>query len=887
MFNRLSLLFVIGIIALAGLVFCSTSAMAEKTVKVMVLPFEIHAQENLGYLSEEIQKGIQQNLKAYGARIIQLDGESSPKTFSLPGKLSKIRELGISHNADYIIWGSMTRIGPKFSLDLRMIASAGDKEPVIIYEQGDGLEKLLGMIRKVSRSLDLKLFDRKIIVDLRITGNKRIEADAIKRVIKTAPSDIFNPLLLAKDLKAVYAMGYFEDIRIEAENTPDGKVVTFKIEEKPTIRKITLKGNKKFDDKEVKENLTISTGSILNIFKINSNIENIESLYKEKNYHNVKVDYKIIPLDNNQADLKFIIEEGKRIKIKKINFDGNSAYTDKKLLKEIKTSEKGFFSWLTNSGDLNQENLNQDMAKLAAHYHNNGYIDARIGEPKVEFIEKWIYITVKIEEGKRYRVGTVGMSGDLILPEKELLENLKIGSKEFYSREVIRNDVMFIDDLYSDNGYAYNEIIPSTAKDDVKLIVNIKYQITKGRKVYFERIDINGNSKTRDKVIRRELKVYEQELFSGKRLKRSIRNLYRLDFFEDIKVDTSKGSADDQMVLKIDVTEKPTGILSFGVGYSSVEQMYGTGSIAQRNLFGRGQILQLKGQVGENSQRYTLSFTEPWMFDIPLSAGFDLYNSIRDYSTYDKDSRGGRLKFSYRIFDYTRAYITYGYDVSDIKNIENDASDSVKDLQGINITSSITTSLRYDSRDKIFNPTEGAEHRLSVQYAGLGGNIAFTKYIAETGYYIPLIEDTVGFIHAKTGFVQEHSQGELPDYERFYLGGINSIRGFRWRDISPVEINDDGSESQVGGDKYVQFNIEYLIPLVKEAGVVFVLFFDTGNVYNTDEPIDLNDMRQGGGYGIRWYSPVGPIRLENGYILDPEDGESQKGRWEFTMGLGF
>ena len=388
-------------------------------------------------------------------------------------------------------------------------------------------------------------------------------------------------------------------------------------------------------------------------------------------------------------------------------------------------------------------------------------------------------------------------------------------------------------------------------------------------------------------MIRRELKVYEQELYSGKQLKRGIRNLYRLDYFEDIKVDTLKGSNADQMILKIDVTEKPTGIFSFGAGYSSVENVFVMGSIAQRNFLGRGQTLQLKAELGGTTNRFTLSFTEPWLFDIPLSAGLDVYNWDRDYVDYDKNSKGGGIRFGYPIYDFTRAYLSYSYEVADISNIEEDAALSIWELEGTNVTSSISASVRYDSRDRVFNPTEGQDHSLTVEYAGLGGDIAFTKYVAETGWYIPLFKGTVGFLHGKGGYVDKNTGGKLPDYERFYLGGMNSLRGFDWRDISLTELNSEGEETEVGGDKFIQFNLEFIVPLIKKAGIVGVLFFDTGNVYGKGRDFDLSNLRESAGFGFRWYSPMGPIRIENGYILDPEEGASRSGRWEFSMGSVF
>jgi outer membrane protein insertion porin family len=448
---------------------------------------------------------------------------------------------------------------------------------------------------------------------------------------------------------------------------------------------------------------------------------------------------------------------------------------------------------------------------------------------------------------------------------------------------MVRNDVLALTDMYSDEGYAYAEINPIIDQDAQKLTVNITYNVDKGDPVYFEKILISGNTKTRDKVIRRQLNVYEQELYRGQQLKKGVRNLHRLDYFEDVKVDTVKGSAEDKMVLKVDVKEKPTGAFTVGGGYSSMEDVFVMASISQRNLFGRGQDLTLKAMLGGRSDRYTLSFTEPWLFDIPLSAGFDLYNWTVDWDTYEKQSQGAAVRFSYPVFEYTRAYTSYTYEINDITDVTDQAPRDIKYLIGENVTSKVMAAVAYDSRDRVFNPTEGSDHSLSVEYAGLGGDIAFVRTVAETGWYIPIYKSVVGFIHGKGGYVDEIPGGKLPDYERFYLGGINSLRGFDWRDVHVL----DEEGNILGGDKFVQANVELIFPLFQTAGLMGVVFFDTGNVYATSQNVDLSNLRESAGFGIRWYSPLGPIRLENGYILDPRTGESDNGRWQFTMGAAF
>jgi outer membrane protein insertion porin family len=716
----------------------------------------------------------------------------------------------------------------------------------------------------------------KRVSEIRITGNQRIEADAILRVIETRAGGAYDAEKLSKDLEAIYKMGYFDDIRVEAAKAEDGHIVIFEVREKPTIREILFSGNRAIDNEKIAENIDISTGSILNIYRIQRNIRIIETLYREKNYHNVKVTYDTHPLEHNQANLEFVIDEGEKVRIRKIRFDGNQAYSDKELKKLMKTSEKGFFSWLTSSGELDQDKLAQDIMMLTAHYHNNGYADARVGDPVIEFVDEWIHILIKIDEGDRYAMGTIDVQGDFIIDRTELLAVLESTEETYYNRDKIRQDVLTLTDIYADKGYARADVMPEIQTDPEAATIDIVFHIEQNEPVYFENIVITGNTKTRDKVIRRELHVHERNLFSSNRLKRSIRNLHRLDFFEDVDVRTHPGSQEDQMILQIDVAEKPTGTFTFGGGYSGIDKLYIMGSISERNLFGRGQYLEFRTQAGSRTQQFSVSFVEPWLFDIPLSAGVDIYKWKRDYDEYDRDSTGGSLRFGYPILDYTRGYIRYAYDISDISNVVEAYKEYIPEER--NVESSVSLSLVYDSRNRVFNPSEGSNHKATVQYAGLGGNVGFTKITAETGWYYPLFWNTVFFAHGEMGYVWRRSGKDLPDYERFYLGGINSLRGFNWRAVSPID--EDGLN--YGGDRYIQFNLEYLFPIIKDAGFMGLFFYDAGNAYDGGS-IDLSDMRESAGFGVRWYSPMGPLRLERGYILDRKPGEAA-GRWEFTIG---
>ncbi len=857
-------------------------ANSQQSVNIIVLPFEVFAQKDLSYLQSEIPSALKNALEKAGAKVVLLDAASEPQWKQRTANFDELKKLARQSGTDYIIWGSLTWIDQQFSLDLRLFESLAEKEPDFFATEGRGIENLPSAVEKLAQSLNAKIFKRKQIISIDVEGNQRIETDAIKRVIKIRPGDIYNLQSISEDLKTIFALGYFDDIQVESEALPDGNKITFKVKEKPTLRNIRISGNKRaFDSDEIKEVITSKRGAILNIKTIQSDKSRIEELYKGKNYQNVKVDYKVYEQNDNQADLEFIIEEGEKFKITKIEFEGNKAYSDKELKKQLSTSEESILSWFTGSGDLKESNLEQDVTRLKAFYYNSGYIQAQVGEPQVEFKGNDIIITFKVDEGVQYKVGKVAITGDLILAEEQLLKELKITREKFYNREVLRNDVMTLTDLYANEGYAYADVAPAVETIHESLQVDITFNIEKGKPVYYEEIIISGNTKTRDKVIRRQLRVYEQELTSAARLKRSMSNIERLDYFKDVKADAAKGSAEDKMVLKIDVVEKPTGAFSFGGGYGNVESFFGTVQIAERNLFGRGQTLSLQGILGAKTQKVILSFTEPYIYDIPLSGTIKLYNWVYSYNTYDKDTTGGSFGLSYPVFDYTRLSSTYTYDHSNIKNVEDDASNSIKELEGINIKSSILNSLKYESRNNLFVPSQGSSHSVSFEYAGLGGDIGFTKYIAETGWVIPLFGEFRSTLHAEGGYVVQIKDKMLPDYEKFYLGGIGSLRGFERDDLAPTD--DDGNP--VGGDKYVQLNLDVLFPLFKEAGFFGVVFFDTGKVYGEHASFEANpaDLRQSAGGGIRWISPVGPIDIEYGYILDQKDSDHGPGQFEFSM----
>jgi len=738
--------------------------------------------------------------------------------------------------------------------------------------------------------------DKAVYVDsVQVEGNQRIETEAILAVVKTSKGDLLDQRQLDRDLRDIYRMKFFTDVEIEIKDGPEGKIVVFKVKEKPSIGEIVFKGNKKIREKDLKEEIGIKLYSILDDKEIKQSVNRLIEYYRQKGYFNAEIDYKIETLPNNEVRLKYEIAEHDKVYIKKIEFEGNSHFDDDDLKDIMETSEKGFFSWITDSGYLDRKKLEFDVHKIASLYNNNGFIRAKVGEPKVIFEkEKGLKIIIEIEEGNQYGTKKVSVEGDLIKPAEELLEKVNIGKEKVFNREVVRNDINALRDVYVDAGYAYAEVTPRTKEDDEKHLVDIIYVISKGAKVRFERINIIGNTVTRDKVIRRELKAIEGDDFSGEAMRKSTENLNRLGFFEDVEMETKKGSEDDLMVLNVKVKERPTGSFSIGAGYSSEDALFAMFQIAQNNLFGRGQKLQASAKLGGLSTEFSINFTEPWLFDTRFSGNIELYKWKQEYDDYTyegteyqdytRDSYGTRIGIGYpidRIDEYTRGSVHYGYDDSDISNVPDDASPAWKDMEGRNVTSSITLGIQRDSRDHPWNTTKGSVNSLSYEFAGsfLGGDVGFDKIRASTAWYFPLFWDTVFLIRGNGGYMRQHSGEKLPVYQKFRIGGINTVRGFDAGSISPR----DESGEYIGGEKMMYYNLEYRVPVLKDQGIVGLMFFDCGNVWEDDDNYSFSDIKKSAGVGIRWYSPMGPLRLEYGKNLDPEDWE-ESGKWEFSVG---
>ncbi|OGR27671.1 MAG: outer membrane protein assembly factor BamA, partial [Desulfobacca sp. RBG_16_60_12] len=580
--------------------------------KVVVFPFSVTSKEPLNYLGEKVSQEIRERLKADGfTPVSQEDLHKELSQLTEPVDDAQAQAIARKLGADMAIWGALLKVGDLLSLEGHVLDLSGRKGAAILKLQGTGLHALSGLSRQMAQELSLKILGKERVAHIVIKGNRRIEKDAISGVMQTREGEILSPAHLREDLKAIYKMGYFTDVRMDVSDTAEGRILTVLVKEKPAIREILVKGNRKLKKDKVLEAMNLKPFSVASEGAIKEDINKVQQAYREKGYYEAKISYELVPVSEHEVDLVLNVNEGGKMAIKDIEFEGNKAFSSKELRKVMETKERGFFApvaWVTGAGKLNRDVLERDLEKVAAFYYNHGYIKAKVGEPKIDIKGDWIYITIPVQEGPEYHVAKIDMTGDLLEDKDKLVKLLKTPKEKIYSREILQEDLTTLADFYADQGYANADIVPLVKEDNEKMLVDVTFDIHKGQKIYFERIDIGGNVKTRDKVIRRELRVYEQDLFSATNLKESIKNLRRLEYFEDVNFATTPGSAPDHMNLKITVKERPTGTFGLGAGYSTQDRLVGMVEVSQNNLFGRGQQLKLSGIIGSISHRVRASF---------------------------------------------------------------------------------------------------------------------------------------------------------------------------------------------------------------------------------------------------------------------------------------
>jgi outer membrane protein insertion porin family len=742
------------------------------------------------------------------------------------------------------------------------------------------------------------------IYKIMILGNVKVEEGVIRGAIKSRERGPFSVEKVREDLRSIFDLGYFTDVQVDIKSTPQGKEVIFIVVEKPSIKEILIKGNVKVKLDDIKEKMTLKTRTILNLDKVKEDSESIRKLYFSKGYYGIKVEYKVDYLETNEAVITFTISEGPKGHIQKIVFKGNKKIKSSDLKKLMTTKQRNIFSVITKTGVLDEDALKNDLQLLSAYYIDHGYLEVKVSQSKIDLSNpKKIKIEIEIVEGPQYHLGDIDFKGDILTTKEALFKAIKLKRGAVFSNSAIRKDIAALTEKYANQGYAYVEINPETSVDNKNLIVHLTLDIEKKKRVSFEKILVVGNTKTRDKVIRRDLEVAEGELYSATDLNKSRDRLKRTGYFKEVDFTTSRGSTEEKINLDIKVEEAPTGALSFGIGYSSVESVVGSASVSEKNLFGLGYAATLNFSLGFESQYFRLGFTDPYFLGYRYAAGFDAYHeAVEVFTTYSYKVTGGDIRFGKELTDTIRLDGMYKLENVNVYNVTADASLYIRAQQGKNTTSAVSFSPTMDTRDDYYNPRRGARHSLMIQYAGgfLGGDSEFVKVWGSTSWFFPMPFNSTLNLRGQAGAIfpfggtitqtvqqfnpitnefetQTVQKDRLPIYEKFFAGGIQTIRGFEYGMAGPI---DKITQDPVGAKYMVIGNIEWIFPLARELGLRGALFFDIGKAWGAGAVGVANaniesdrGIKFAVGPGIRWQSPFGPIHIDIGFNLNPQKGE--------------
>ncbi len=742
---------------------------------------------------------------------------------------------------------------------------------------------------------------RQYVADIQIEGTKRIEDDAILAAIQTRKGDLLDPVLLDSDMRAVFDLGFFADVHIKLTDAADGKIVVFVVEEKPAVKEFVFEGNDKVKDDKIEEIVDLKPNTILSIARIKENIERIRQLYEAEGFFMVDIGYEIEPLPNNRVKVVILVTEYRKIYLKRIDFVGNHAFSDEELRKVIQTKQGHVFSFMGNNGVYRETLFAQDLQLVRMHYANHGYF-VQVGRPVVTLSadKRWMYVSAAIKEGPQYYVESVDIEGELLFKKEDLMEAVSVKVREVFNRSEFDRSLEMLKNRYTDVGYAFADIEPGVEPDADTRRVKIKFKVNKGKLAYIERVEIIGNDRTRDKVVRRELLIKEGDLFSGPGIRMSKGRLMRQGFFDEVSIQWKRGSSDDLVIVVIEVKEKMQGQFIIGVGFSSLENFVGTAQISHNNLFGYGWKFSLQGELGQYRTNGTIRFREPYLFDTRWIFGLSLNYTDRDFFSFQRLDKAAVLSFGRPLYLDIEAHVAYNYQDVDIRNVASNASLFLTLQEGRRTTTSTRYTLQRDTVNHPFDPTNGSRMSFTTEWASenFGGDMNFLKYTMMGRRYFPVYWGIALMFNGEAGYADNLDPGRLPVTERYFLGGLNSVRGFFSRSLGPREMSviprnltDPATttaevESVIGGNKYLQGNVELLVPIVKQLGIKGVLFYDVGNAFIEEEWYNVRELRQSWGFGVRWISPIGPLRFEWGFPLYKRDDEENQ-VFEFGIGTFF
>jgi len=783
-----------------------------------------------------------------------------------------------------------------------------------------------------------------IVQEIEVEGNRRVERDAILQRLTLVPGSPIEARALGNNIRSVYELGFFDDIQVLAEEVPGGFRLIFVVTEKPSVARVRFIGNDAFDDEELREEVDISRGSILDHSRIRAGRRRIEEIYREKGYYLVEVDAEVVTDSRGDVIVEYTIREAARVRVERVTFVGNDAIDTRTLQRVMMTRPGSLLSFLTKAGNFQREEFAGDLQRLRLVYYDSGYLDVNVGDPLVELTRDLtgIHITIPIEEGDPYYVTEVSVTGDFLIPQEELMEMLRMEPAQRFRSSTARDDIERLTNLYRDAGYANANVNLLTRPGSTEHTIGVQYDIQQGELCYIGRISVIGNSLTRDRVIRRELVIEEGAQYSGVAIRRSQAFVRRLGFFEDVQIREQPSRSNPRVIdLQIQVTERPTRSLQVGAGFSSIDSFIATMQISENNLFGRGQSLTLNAQLSAVRTLFLLSFVEPYLFDTRLQLGVDFFKRQELFTEFERDSQGASVSLGYRPFRnhsfWRDLTVSLGYQVEYVRAIPGGRLGRtdfglISRFDG-GLTSSITSGVALDRRNDRLFPTDGYFQAVNVELAEdfIGSENeffrlrAFSRWYSRPRFIDCGVEDSalssigrrsfgnsmcrwfsnwVGKVNFELGYVGSTNRlKDVPIFERFFVGGPTSVRGFDRLSLSPTESAGDRISPDsvlrdvlVGGFKQLILNIELEYPILAPLGITGVFFFDAGNAFDRDVPYTLrldlfggdveSSLRTAVGFGFRWRSPIGPLRFEWGYPLMRQEGE-RRSVFEFSIQNAF
>lgn len=736
------------------------------------------------------------------------------------------------------------------------------------------------------------------VTTIEIRGNKRIELPAIVGRLTLKPGDPYTPENVRGQIKILYETGFFEEVQVETESGAGGTALAFLVHEKPFITEIVFDGNTALSDDKLKEKITIKSQSFLDQLQAKASAEKIRLAYQGDGYFNCSVIPVVQTLDEDRKRLTFLVKEGDKARVKTVNFDGLHAATKDEMFKVMATRE--WIPWhglitqlklpsiLSDAGVLKREEMNNDVERVKEVLLNKGYLNARVGLPTVELSEdkKWFVVTYAVMEGEPFTIGEIGFRGNTVFEDPELRQGLKMKEGEIFQRQKIRDEITRLNDLYGSKGYSFADVSPNVVPNTTERTASIILTIKEGEMMRIRQINISGNEKTKDNVVRREIRVDEQDVIDTPALKRSFQRLNNLNFFETVEILPAQVGV-DKVDLNVRVKEKPTGQFSIGGGFSTLDQLVAIADITEGNLGGNGWMGRVRGQLGQQRQIGLITFRNPYVNDSLTSMQLDVYRTATNYITYFETKTGASATLGRYLSEYTSGSVSLFAEELNFRDpavgICPDRFPLVCRQLGSQSSTGFRTSLARDTRDYYMDPRTGwrASVGFDVGTPYLGGTNNFYKYYVDVIKYIPLPFDTRFSFRARYGAAVGLGGEPIPLTERYFVGGINTIRGFSFGRAGPVT----NSNSLLGASKQLIFNNDFIFTISADAKLNGVIFFDYGKGFDDDEQIS-SKLRKTVGLEGRWISPFGPLRAAYGINIDPNPGE-RKGVFEFTIGTLF